>query len=74
MASIFLDKGATVYLSWTKDTVFWTNSLSSIWTFRLLSLGISVESICNIIGYGGLYNRLFDSTLSFLGDGFYTIK
>jgi hypothetical protein len=74
MASVFLDKGAAVYLSWTKDTVFWTNSLSSIWTFRLLSLGVSIASICDIIGYGGFYNWLFDSTLSYLGDGSYTLK
>ena len=74
MASVFLDKDAAVYLSWTQDTVFWTNSLTSIWTFRLLSLGISIESICKIIGRGGFYNWLFDSKLSYLGDGNYTFN
>jgi hypothetical protein len=73
MASIFLEKGASAYLSWTGDTVFWTNSLASIWTFRLLSLGISIERICDIIGNGGLYNWLFDSRLSFFGNGNYTL-
>ncbi|MBU0497845.1 MAG: hypothetical protein KKC68_04850 [Candidatus Thermoplasmatota archaeon] len=69
MASIFISKGAAVYMGWTRDTIFWTNNLASIWVFRLLSLGLSIEQICQIIGSGGVYNTLFRSTLSFMGDG-----
>ena len=69
MASVFIDKGASVFVSWTRDSVFWTNSLVSIWTFRLLSLGVPIKTVCDIIGSGGFYNWLFESKLSYIGDG-----
>jgi hypothetical protein len=73
MASVFLEKNASVYVSWTKDTVFWTNSLSSIWVFRFLTMGLTIERICDIIGYGGFYNLLFDSQLDYFGNGNFTL-
>jgi hypothetical protein len=72
MASVFLYKDARVYVSWTQDTVFWTNNLASIWTFRLLRLGLPIKNICEIIGNGGFYNWLFESELTYSGDGEYT--
>ncbi len=74
MASVFLDKDARVYVSWTQDTVFWTNNLASIWTFRLLRLGLPIKNICNLIDSGGFYNWLFDSELTYVGDGEYTFS
>jgi len=74
MASVFLDKDARVYVSWTQDTVFWTNNLASIWTFRLLDLGLPIKNICDLIGSGGFYNWLFDSELAYSGDGEYTFS
>lgn len=73
MASVFLDKDARVYVSWTQDTVFWTNNLASIWTFRLLRLGLPIKNICERIGSGGFYNWLFESELSYAGDGDFTL-
>lgn len=69
MASVFLDRDARVYVSWTQDTVFWTNNLASIWTFRLLRLGLPIKNICDLIGNGGFYNWLFESELGYVGDG-----
>jgi hypothetical protein len=71
MAQEFLDAGARVYIGWSQDTVFWTNSKASIQAFRLLSIGFSVQQVCWFIRSGGLYNWLFHSKLIFDGDGLY---
>jgi hypothetical protein len=69
MAEKFLDAGASVYIGWSQDTVFWTNSKTSVSAFRLLSYGLTAQQVCRIIRYGGFYNWLFHSRLIYYGDG-----
>ena len=73
MAQAYLNAGAETYLGWTQNTVFWTNSLTSILTFRLLSLGFTINQICKFIGYGGFYNFIFQSKLTYYGNGNYVL-
>jgi len=73
MAQEFLDAGARVYMGWSQNTVFWTNSRISVQTFRLLSYGLTVQQVCRLIRSGGFYNWLFHSTLTYAGDGTYKI-
>lgn len=69
MAQEFLDAGATVYVGWSQNTVFWTNSRTSVRTFRLLANGFTVHQVCALTGSGGFYNWLFHSKLIYYGDG-----
>jgi len=69
MAQEFLDAGASVYMGWSQNTVFWTNSRTSVNAFRLLANGLDVQQVCRLIGYGGFYNWLFHSKLIYYGDG-----
>jgi len=69
MADSFLDAGAKTYMGWSRETVFWTNSMVSVIAFRLLYKGFTVKRVCELIGYGGLFNVLFKSKLVFYGDG-----
>ncbi len=73
MADAFLSAGASTYLSWTRGTISWTNSLTSQLMFLLLSRGLSIQQICSIIGPGGLLNFLLLSRLTYYGDGTYTL-
>ncbi len=73
MAQVFLDKGVSAYIGWNQNTVFWSNSLTSIRAFRLFSYGFSVKQVCNIIRSGGLINFFLQSKLTFFGDGNYQI-
>jgi hypothetical protein len=69
MAQEFLDAGASVYVGWSQNTVFWTNSKTSVNAFRLLANGLAVQQVCRLIGSGGFYNWLFHSKLMYYGDG-----
>jgi hypothetical protein len=69
MAQMFLDAGASVYMGWSQNTVFWTNSKTSVNAFRLLSYGLTVQQVCRLIQSGGFYNWLFHSKLIYYGDG-----
>ena len=69
MAQEFLDAGASVYMGWSQNTVFWTNSKTSVNAFRLLANGFAVQQVCGLIGSGGFYNWLFHSKLIYYGDG-----
>ncbi len=73
MAQEFLDAGARVYLGWSQNTVFWTNSKTSVQAFRLLSYGLTVQQVCRLIRSGGFYNWLFHSKLIYSGDGSYQL-
>lgn len=73
MAQEFLDAGAQVYMGWSQNTVFWTNSRTSVQAFRLLSYGFDVQQVCRLIRSGGFYNWLFHSKLTFAGDGSYRL-
>jgi len=73
MAEKFLDAGASVYIGWSQNTVFWANSRTSIRAFRLFSYGFTVDQVCRFIRSGGFYNWLFHSTLTYQGDGTYRI-
>ncbi len=73
MAQEFLDAGAQVYMGWSQNTVFWTNSRTSVQAFRLLLYGLDVQQVCRLIRSGGFYNWLFHSKLSFAGDGTYRL-
>ena len=73
MAQTFLDAGAAVYMGWSQNTVFWTNSKTSVQAFRLLSYGLTVQQVCNLIRSGGFYNWLFHSKIIYVGDGTYQI-
>jgi hypothetical protein len=68
MANAFLESGASVYMGWTQNTVFWTNSKTSVRAFRLLSLGLTVQQVCSLIRYGGFFNFVFQSKLTYFGD------
>ena len=69
MAQEFLDAGASVYMGWSQNTVFWTNSKTSVNAFRLMANGFAVQQVCKLIGSGGFYNWLFHSKLIYYGDG-----
>ena len=69
MANAFLESGASAYMGWTQNTVFWTNSKTSVRAFRLFTLGLTVQQVCGLIRYGGFYNFLFQSKLTYFGDG-----
>jgi len=69
MAQEFLDAGVSVYMGWSQNTVFWTNSKTSVNTFRLLANGLAVQQVCRFIGSGGFYNWLFHSKLMYYGNG-----
>lgn len=73
MAQEFLDAGASVYVGWSQNTVFWTNSRTSVQAFCLLSNGLTVQQVCKLIRSGGFYNWLFHSKLIFYGDGTHRI-
>jgi hypothetical protein len=73
MAQAFLNASAEAYIGWTQNTVFWTNSKTSVESFRLLASGRTVEFVCHHIRYGGFYNWLFHSKLVFYGNGAYRI-
>jgi len=73
MAESFLSAGAEAYMGWSGSTVFWTNSITSSQAFRLFKRGISVEQVCNRIRYGGVYNFLFRSKMTYYGNGDLTI-
>lgn len=68
MANAFLESGASVYMGWTQNTVFWTNSKTSVRAFRLFSLGLTVQQVCSLIRYGGFFNFVFQSKLTYFGD------
>jgi len=70
MAQVFLDKGASAYIGWNKNTFFWTNSITSVLAFRLFINGFSVKQVCKLIGFGGFMNfLLLQSKLTYYGDG-----
>ena len=69
MANAFLESGADVYMGWTQDTLFWTNSITSSFAFRLLTRGFTVKQVCRIIRSGGFYNFLYRSKLTYYGNG-----
>jgi len=69
MANAFLESGAAAYMGWTRDTIFWTNSITSVLAFILFSRGLSVMQVCKIIGHGSFLNFLLRSKLIYYGDG-----
>lgn len=69
MANSFLQAGAKAYMGWSRETVFWTNSVTSVVAFKLLCRGFTVKTVCSLIGYGGLFHVLFKSKLMYYGDG-----
>lgn len=69
MAREFIDAGASSYIGWSQNTIFWTNSRTSVNAFRLLVNGFTVHQVCTLIRYGGLYNWLLHSKLNYYGDG-----
>lgn len=73
MARAFLNASASVYVGWTQNTVFWTNSRTSVHAFHLLANGKAVQQVCARIRSGGFYNWLFHSKLVYYGDGKYQI-
>jgi hypothetical protein len=73
MAVPFLAAGASVYIGWSDVTVAWTNSWTSVAAFRMLSLHLPVDTVCLLVRYGGMYNRLFRSELTWFGDGSYRL-
>ena len=73
MAQVFLDKGASAYLGWNQNTVFWTNSITSVRSFRLFSYGFTVKQVCKLIGSGGIINLFLQSKLTYYGNGNYRI-
>ena len=73
MAEPFLDAGASVFIGWKKTTVSWTNRFTSVFAFRLLSMGFSVKQVCRIVRAGGFFNFLFRTKLTYYGDGDYKL-
>jgi len=69
MAEAFLHAGASVYMGWSQNTVFWINSRTSVDAFALLSYGLTVQQVCRLIRSGGFYNWLFHSKLIYQGNG-----
>ena len=73
MAQVFLNKGASAYIGWNKNTAFWTNSITSVLAFRFFINGFNVKQVCNLIRSGGFVNFFLQSKLTFYGDGNYRI-
>jgi hypothetical protein len=73
MAASFLSHGAGAYIGWSGSTVFWTNSITSVNAFRDFKQGWTVQQVCTHICYGGLYNRILRSKLTYYGDGELTL-
>jgi hypothetical protein len=73
MAQAFLDAGASAYIGWSANTVFWTNSKISVQAFHLLASGLSVHQVSSLVRSGGFFNRLFHSKLLYYGNGEYHI-
>ena len=73
MANAFLESGASAYMGWTQNTMFWTNSKTSVRAFRLFTLGFSVQQVCGLIRYGGFFNFIYRSKLTYFGDGEYRL-
>ncbi len=73
MANAFLESGAEVFIGWSGNTLFWTNSLTSSLAFKMLTLGFNVKQVCKIIRFGGIYNRILGAKLIYFGDGDYAI-
>ena len=69
MGKVFLDNGASAYIGWNQNTIFWTNSITSVRAFRLLSYGFTVKQVCKLIRSGGLINFFLQSKLTYYGDG-----
>ena len=69
MANSFLQAGARAYMGWSRETVFWTNSVTSVVAFKLLCKGFTVKTVCSLIGYGVLLHVLLGSKLMYYGDG-----
>jgi hypothetical protein len=69
MAEVFLDKGASAYMGWSKNTAFWTNSITSVLAMRFLTNGFTVKQVCNLIRSGGFINFLLQSKLIYYGYG-----
>lgn len=69
MAETFLNAGASVYMGWSQNTVFWINSRTAVHAFDLLSYGLTVQQVCRLIRSGGFYNWLFHSKLIYHGNG-----
>jgi hypothetical protein len=69
MANAFLDSGASAYMGWTRNTVFWTNSQTSVLAFKLFARGFTVKQVCRFIRYGSILNFLIRSKLTFYGIG-----
>ncbi|UCF12731.1 MAG: hypothetical protein JSW06_00340 [Thermoplasmatales archaeon] len=69
MANAFLDSGASAYMGWTRNTIFWTNSLTSVLAFRLFARGFTVKQVCRLIRFGSILNFLIRSKLTFYGVG-----
>lgn len=69
MAQVFLDKGASTYIGWNQNTVFWTNSITSVRAFRLFTYGFTVKQVCNLIRSGGIINFFLQSKLTYYGNG-----
>ena len=69
MAQVFLDKGASAYVGWNKNTIFWTNSITSVRSFRLFTYGFTVKQVCKLIRSGGLINFFLLSKLTYYGNG-----
>lgn len=74
MANAFLESGASAYMGWTRNTVFWTNSFTSVLAFRLFTKGFKVKQVCGLIRFGGIYNFLPRSKLTYYGNGDYRIS
>lgn len=74
MANAFIESGANAYIGWNQNTVFWTNSLTSVLVFRLLLRGLTVQQVCKIIGYGSCLNFLLRSKLTYYGEGEHRIQ
>lgn len=74
MAEKFLDAGASVYIGWSHNTVFWLNSRTSVNAFRLLSFGLTVQQVCRLIRSGGFYNWVLHSKLIYHGNGSHRIS
>ena len=73
MANAFLESGASAYMGWTQNTMFLTNSRTSVRAFRLFTLGFSVQQVCGLIRYGGFFNFIYRSKLTYFGDGEYRL-
>ena len=69
MANAFLDSGASAYMGWTRNTIFWTNSLTSVLAFKLFARGFTVKQVCRLIRFGSILNFLLGSKLTYYGSG-----